>query len=187
MWLLLLALACDEGSRGNEPAISLSGEKGGRRGIEMAEGAPAGTEAQRALLKRVIQRDPEATCDELEGLSPQIVQDLGWISTSVVSPGYAPQRAVTCLLEKHRQDGKPVFLQWMADPSRLGAALRVSSILGELPAADAVELARAGLAGPHGPRLSHNLSKCPHPEVSALVNAPETPNAPAPDPAAGQR
>lgn len=133
-------------------------------------GVSADAGARRDALVQVLSaHDGAPACEALPGGDAQLREDLAWIvSAPVVST--AAMRAAGCIVDRYADDEAALLQRWVADPDTLGLALLVAGRIDTLPEAVAVDVARAGLAGPHAERLAARWAAAQTPAVRALVD-----------------
>ena len=157
--LLLGGLACAHGSN------AIAGT------ATPAEDAWTPSAEETAVYQALSMRDAGPPCEEIEALAKDPVATLISVTEHATMPPWVGVRATRCLTTRHAEEAKSTLAAWMADPEKRGLAFLIADGLGDAPEPVALDLARAGLAGPHAASLQKRLAKSTWPSVAALANA----------------
>lgn len=129
-----------------------------------------------AVWRALSVRDAPPPCADVEALAKDPVATLISVAEHATMPPWVAVRATSCLATGHAEEAKATLLGWVVNPNLRGLAFVVTDSTGKMPEGVALEIARAGLSGPHAADLRKRLLKSSWPSVVALANAP-TPGA----------
>ena len=150
---LLLALGCAQRvapANAGEPAWAPSAE-------------------ENAVYKALTVRDPVPTCEAVEALAADPVATLISVVEHASQPPWVGVRAAHCLATRHADVAAPTLRAWITGDNTRGLALMLASEIDQIPEAVAVDLAVAGLAGPHADALRPRLEKASSPAIRATL------------------
>lgn len=135
-----------------------------------AEWTPSAEET--AVYRALSMRDGSPPCEEVEALASDPVATLISFAEHATMPPWVGVRAARCLVTRHAEAAKTTLSAWVVDPEKRGFAFLIADELDQAAEPVALELARAGLAGPHAADLRKRLAKSAWPSVAALAVAP---------------
>lgn len=151
---LLLALGCAHGS----PPANAG---------EPAAWTPTAEES--AVYRALSVRDPAPSCATVEALAADPVAVLTSVVEHAPQPPWVGVRAAHCLAVGHAEAAAPTLKSWMTGDKTKGLALMLATEIDQIPEAVAVDLVKAGLAGPHADALRPRLEKATSPVVRAAL------------------
>lgn len=129
------------------------------------------TAEEEAVWRALAVRDAPPPCVEVEALAKDPVSTLISVAEHATMPPWAGVRATTCLASRHAEAAKDRLSAWVVDPKLRGLAFVVADHTSAMPEPVALQIAQAGLAGPHAADLKKRLLKSSWPSVVALAGA----------------
>ncbi len=125
---------------------------------------------EEAVYRALSVRDRGPTCEAVEAMAKEPVATLISVAEHATMPPWVGVKATECLTVRHAEAAKDTLSAWMVDPERRGLALVIANRTADMPEPVAVQLATAGLAGPHAAELQKRLAKSPWASVATLAN-----------------
>ncbi len=123
-----------------------------------------------AAVQRLLPRDPEPTCAEVEAGLSQPGPSLVKIAEQVVSPPWAGMRAATCAIERSADPLiEAALMRWVLDPELAGLGLLAVNLLDRMPEEVAIRVAGTALEGPLSDRARDEIAGSAHQTVRALL------------------
>lgn len=150
--LLLVTLACAHRAEAEAPPVD----------------AWTPSAEEEAVYRALSMRDQGPSCEDLDAMAKDPVATLINITEHATMPPWVGVRATQCLVSRHAEDAKSTLSAWIVDPNKRGLAFVISDNTATMPEPVALELARAGLTGPHGADLKRRLAKSSWPSVVQL-------------------
>ena len=147
MFVSFLLLACQP----EEAAVSVPPE------VPVQEQNLADSPSNNALVRTLSVRDSGLDCQTLK--ADDLQMDLTYVVENVTRPPWAGMRAAACLAELYPTEAQPDFVRWVQDPKTKGLAFLLAGQIKRLPDPVAIEVAQAGLSGPHAPDFRVRLEK----------------------------
>lgn len=123
---------------------------------------------EEAVYRALSMRDQGPSCEDLDAMAKDPVAVLINITEHATMPPWVGVRATQCLVSRHAEDAKATLSAWIVDPNKRGLAFVISDNTAGMPEPVALELARAGLSGPHAADLKRRLAKSSWPSVVQL-------------------
>ena len=108
-------------------------------------------------------------CTSVESFMATPVATLVAVAEHVTMPPWVGTRAVSCLVKGHAEEAKPTLVAWAGTPDKRGLVILLANDLDAMPEAVAVDVARAGLAGPFSEDMRKRLVNSQHVSVRALA------------------
>lgn len=120
-----------------------------------------------SLMSLLSARDSQIDCTQLptEELQTQLVS----IVETIERPPWVPMRAATCLTELYPTESQEELLRWIATPEKKGLAFLIAGQIPKLPDEIAINVARAGLQGPHAQEIRLRITKQNDPRLAPLL------------------
>ncbi len=122
-----------------------------------------------AVILAFSARDNAADCASVEALTSTPVATLVAVAEHVTMPPWVGTRAASCLTGRHAEEAKPTLVAWAGTPDKRGLVILLANELDAMPEAVAVDVARAGLAGPFSEDMRKRLVNSQHVSVRALA------------------
>lgn len=156
-------------------ALSATAAPVSRAATEGAAPAPwSPTADELEVYQMLSMRDGTPDCATVEASVQDPVPVLVSVAEHATLPPAVGVRAAHCLTTRHASEAKATLLSWVVDPARRGFAILIADDLGAMPEDVALEVAKAGLAGPHATTLNRRVGRSSWPSVAALATVPPT-------------
>lgn len=146
---------------------------------ETSSAAPSGSSPpwtpsaeEDAVYRALSSRDGAPDCASVEALAKDPTAVLVSVVEHAQQPPWVGVRAAKCLIERHSAEVQPQLVAWVQAPNKRGLAVLLANEMDNMPEPVAVEVAKAGLAGPYAADMRARLGSCKHPAVLALLPSP---------------
>lgn len=130
------------------------------------------TPDEQTVYRMLSLRDGGPDCATVEASVKDPVPVLASVAEHATLPPAVGVRAAHCLTTRHAEEAKATLLAWVVDPEKRGFAILIADDLSAMPEAVALEIARAGLAGPHAATLNRRVGRSTWASVAALATVP---------------
>lgn len=132
------------------------------------------TPDEETVYRMLSMRDGAPDCATVEAAVKDPVPVLVSVAEHATLPPAVGVRAAHCLTTRHAPEAKATLLAWVVDPGKRGFAILIADDLSAMPEDVALEVAKAGLAGPHATTLNRRIGRSAWPSVAALATVPPT-------------
>lgn len=122
-----------------------------------------------AVYLALSARDNTADCATVEALTSTPVATLSALVEHATMPPWVGTRAATCLMRGHAEEARGALVAWAGAPDKRGLVILMANELDAMPEGVALEVAKAGLAGPYSEDMRKRLAGSQHSAVRALA------------------
>jgi hypothetical protein len=140
--------------------------------VEIPPPAPAHPldRAEQGAVQKLLPRDPEPVCADVEAGLAQPALTLLRIAEETASPPWVPMRAAGCAVE-HADDPavEAALIRWVTDDDLAGLGLLAVNLLDRMPEAVAMRVASAALDGPIADRARDEIAGSARQSVRELL------------------